>query len=52
MSAPRRLAVFAVAAALVFAGSTALGAAVGPAPAPEPAPAPSTTVVTTHGGHP
>jgi len=61
MSAPRRLAVFAVVAALVFAGSTALGAAIGPAP--EPAPAPhnehvetvpieSSTTVVPHGAHP
>jgi len=64
MSALRRLAVFAVAAAIVFAGSTALGAAIGPAP--EPAPAPhnehagtvpsnsridSSTTVVTHGAH-
>ena len=65
MSALRRLAVFAVAAALVFAGSTALGAAIGPAPEPTPAPhnehvttvppnspIESSTTVVTHGAHP
>ena len=65
MSALRRLAVFAVAAALVFAGGSALGAAVGPTPAPQPtphnehvetvppsSPIESSTTAVTHGGHP
>ena len=53
MSAPARLAAFAVAALLALAGGAAIGAAVGPVDDPAPAHTPTTTPAppgTTHAG--
>jgi hypothetical protein len=57
MNVPSRLGLFGAAAALVFAGSAALGAAFGPEPTPTDRPnvpvhpSDTRTPVTTHGGH-
>jgi hypothetical protein len=49
MSAPARLATFAVAALLALAGGAAIGAAVGPVDDPAPAHTPTTTTTSDPG---
>ena len=51
MSAPARLAAFAVAALLALAGGAAIGAAVGPVDDPGPVHTPSTTTAHTGTSH-